>query len=153
MKKIISILTLLLTLTSFSQQRTIEITEIRTGKTMYYEDNQNVKIRTLDGKKHKGILKLVDNETFFVDNETIKIDSLQSIKINPKGINQIKNIVLYTGLTIVATGLILAAAGNNAAFLVLTAGTGITFGAGIIEGINGYNSLNKWNFKIVEKQP
>jgi small nuclear ribonucleoprotein (snRNP)-like protein len=153
MKKIISILTLLLTLTSFSQLRIIEITEIRTGKTMYYEDNQNVKIRTLDGKKHKGILKLVDNETFLVGDETIKIESLHSIKINPKGINQIKNIVLYTGVAIVATGLILATVGNNAAFLVLTVGSSVTIGAGIIEGINGYNSLNKWNFKIVEKQP
>jgi len=153
MKKIILTLTLLFSLTTFSQQKNIEITEIKTGKTIYYEDNQSVKIQTLDGKKHKGILKLIDNKTFLVDDETIKIDSLQSIKINPKGMSQIKNIVFYTGLAIVATGLILATAGNNAAFLVLTAGTGITIGAGIIEGINGYNSLNKWNFKIVEKQP
>jgi len=153
MKKIILILTLLLSLTSFSQQKSIEITEIKTGKTIYYEDNLSVKIRTLDGKKHIGILKLVDNETFLVGDETIKIESLQSIKINPKGINQIKNIVLYTGLAIVATGLILATVGNNAAFLALTVGATVTVGAGIIEGINGYHSISKWNFKIVEKQP
>ena len=151
MQKLILFLTLLFSLTIFSQQKTIEITEIKSGKTIEYKENQNIKIRTLDGKKHKGILKLVDNQTFLVGNETIKIDSLQSIKVNPKGINQIKNIVLYTGLAIVATGLILATAGNNAAFLALTIGSGVTIGAGIIEGINGYNSKRKWNFKIVEK--
>jgi len=153
MKKIILILTLLLSLTSFSQQKKIEITEIKTGTTIYYEDNQSIKIRTLDGKRHKGILKLLDNETFLVGNESIKIENLQSIKINPKGINQIKNIVLYTGLAIVATSLILSTVGNNAAFLALTIGSSVTIGAGIIEGINGYNSTSKWNFKIIEKQP
>jgi small nuclear ribonucleoprotein (snRNP)-like protein len=151
MRKFILFLTLFFSLVIFSQQKTIQITEIKTGKTIDYNDNQNVKILTLDGKKNKGILKLVDNETFLVGSYTIKIDSLQSIKINPKGINQIKNIFLLVGLTVVATGLILATIGNNAAFLALTVGTGVTICAGIIEGINGYNSTRKWNFKIVEK--
>lgn len=151
MRNFILLFSLFFALSLFSQQKTLEITEITTAKTIDYNDNQNVKIRTLDGKKHKGILKLVDNETFLVGSDTIKINNLQSIKINPKGINQIKNIVLYTGLAIVTTGLILATVGNNAAFLALTVGTGVTISAGIIDGINGYNSTRKWNFKIIDK--
>lgn len=151
MRKFILLLSLFFSLSLFSQQKTLEITEITTAKTIDYNDNQNVKIRTLDGKKHKGILKLVDNETFLVGSDTIKINNLQSIKINSKGINQIKNIVLYTGLAIVTTGLILATVGNNAAFLALTVGTGVTISAGIIDGINGYNSTRKWKFKIIDK--
>ena len=151
MRKFILLLSLFFALSLFSQPKILEITEITTAKTIEYNDNQNVKIRTLDGKKHKGILKIVDNETFLVGSDTIKINNLQSIKINPKGINQIKNIVLYIGLAIVTTGLIFATVGNNAAFLALTVGTGVTISAGIIDGINGYNSYRKWNFKIVEK--
>lgn len=151
MRKFILLLSLFFSLSLFSQPKILEITEITTAKTIDYNDNQNVKIRTLDGKKHKGILKIVDNETFLVGSDTIKINNLQSIKINPKGINQIKNIVLYIGLAIVTTGLILATLGNNASFLALTVGSGITISAGIIDGINGYNSTRKWNFKIVEK--
>jgi small nuclear ribonucleoprotein (snRNP)-like protein len=151
MKKLIFLLTLFFSLSLFSQEKMIEITEIKSGKTINYTDNQSVKIRTFDGKKHKGILKVVDNETFLVGSESIKIDSLQSIKVNLKKINQIKNIVLITGIAVVATGLTLATVGNNAAFLLLTVGSGITISAGIIEGINGYNSKRKWIFKIVEK--
>ena len=151
MKKIILLVLLFLSFTAFCQQKAIEITNIKTGKTIVYENSQRIKIRTLDGKKHVGELKVVDENTFLVGSETIQIDSLQSIKIQPKNLEQIKNIVLYTGLAIVVTGITLATLGNNAAFLAITVGTGVTIGAGIIEGINGNNSKRKWNFKIIEK--
>lgn len=151
MKKTIYLLVFLFSLTAFSQQRLIEITNVKTGKVKVFEENQRVKIRTLDGKKHIGNLKFSDSLSFTVNNRSIKIDSLQSIKKEPKTMATIKTVVLITGLATVGTSLIAASDGNDAAFLLFTIGSGVTISAGLLEGINANNSNNRWKFKIIEK--
>lgn len=152
MKNILYVLVFLASLTSFSQQKSIEITNVKTGKTKYFEENQRIKIRTLDGKKHVGYLKFSDSLSFTVNNQSIKIDSLQSIKKQPKTMATIKTVVFITGLAIVGSSLVAASDGNDAAFLLFTIGSGVTIGAGLLEGINANNSNNRWRFKIIEKQ-
>ncbi|MBP6550771.1 MAG: hypothetical protein KA782_03250 [Flavobacterium sp.] len=152
MKNILYVLVFLASLTSFSQQKSIEITNVKTGKTKYFEENQRIKIRTLDGKKHVGNLKFSDSLSFTVNNQSIKIDSLQSIKKQPKTMATIKTVVFITGLAIVGSSLVAASDGNDAAFLLFTIGSGVTIGAGLLEGINANNSNNRWRFKIIEKQ-
>lgn len=151
MKKTIYLLVFLFSLMAFSQQRLIEITNVKTGKVKVFEENQRVKIRTLDGKKHIGNLKFSDSLSFTVNNHSIKIDSLQSIKKEPKTMATIKTVVLITGLATVGTSLIAASDGNDAAFLLFTIGSGVTISAGLLEGINANNSNNRWKFKIIEK--
>ena len=137
---------------TFSQQKHIEITNITTGKVKYFEENQRVKIRTLDGKKHIGYLKFSDSLSFTLNNQSIKIDSVQSIKKQPRTLATVKTVVLITGLGIVGTSLIAASGGSDAAFLLLTVGSGVSISAGILEGLNGNNSNYRWKFKIIEKQ-
>ncbi len=151
MKKTIYLLVFLFSLTVFSQQRLIEITNVKTGKTKVFEENQRVKIRTLDGKKHIGNLEFSDNLSFTVNNQSVKIDSLQSIKKQPKTLATVKTVVLVVGLAIVGSSLVAASDGNDAAFLLFTIGSGVTMGAGLLEGINANNSNNRWRFKIIEK--
>ena len=152
MKNILYVLVFLASLTSFAQQKSIEITNVKTGKTKYFEENQRIKIRTLDGIKHVGNLKFSDSLSFTVNNQSIKIDSLQSIKKQPKTMATIKTVVFITGLAIVGASLVAASDGNDAAFLLFTIGSGVTIGAGLLEGINANNSNNRWRFKIIEKQ-
>lgn len=151
MKKTIYLLVFLFSLTVFSQQRLIEITNVKTGKVKVFEENQRIKIRTLDGKKHIGNLKFSDSLSFTVNDQSVEIDSLQSIKKQPKTLATIKTVVLVVGLAIVGSSLIAASDGNDAAFLLFTIGSGVTISAGLLEGINANNSNNRWKFKIIEK--
>lgn len=151
MKNAIYLLVFLFSLTAFSQQRLIEITNVKTGKVKVFEENQRIKIRTLDGKKHVGNLKFSDSLSFTVNNQSVEIDSLQSIKKQPKTLATIKTVVLVVGLAIVGSSLIAASDGNDAAFLLFTIGSGVTISAGLLEGINANNSNNRWKFKIIEK--
>jgi len=151
MKNAIYLLVFLFSLTAFSQQRLIEITNVKTGKVKVFEENQRIKIRTLDGKKHIGNLKFSDSLSFTVNNQSVEIDSLQSIKKQPKTLATIKTVVLVVGLSIVGSSLIAASDGNDAAFLLFTIGSGVTISAGLLEGINANNSNNRWKFKIIEK--
>lgn len=129
----------------------LEITNINSGKTKVYTENQRVKVRTLDGKKHIGVLHFSDNEAFTVGDHIIKTDSILSIKANPKVLGTVKTVVLATGLAIVASAVIVASAGGDAAFLLFATGTGVTIAAGVLEGINSNNSNRKWTFKIIDK--
>lgn len=151
MKNRIYLILLLISTTVFSQQKAIEITNIQTGKVKVFVENQRIKIRTLNGKKHVGNLKISDSISFTVDNQTIKIDSLQSIKNQPKVLGTVKTIVLITGLSIVGASIITATGGGDSAFLLFTLGSGVTIGAGVLEGLNANYSERKWIFKIIKK--
>ena len=72
MKIILYLLIFFISHTVFSQQKAVEITNIRTGKVKFFEENQRVKIRTLDGKKHVGNLKFSDSLTLIIKNQYIK---------------------------------------------------------------------------------
>ena len=150
MKNTLYLILLFFSTAVFSQQRAIEITNIQSGKVKVFEENQRIKIRTLDGKKHVGNLKISDSLSFTVNNQSIKIDSLQSIKKQPKTLATVKTVVLITGLAIVGASLIAASGGSDSAFLLFTIGSGVTIGAGVLEGINANYSERKWLFKIID---
>jgi len=151
MKNSFIVLLLLISYSVFSQNKTLEITNIKTGKTQVFKENQRVKIRTLDHKKWVGILKITDSVSFSVNNHIVALDSLQSIKNQPKVLGTVKTVVLISGLAIVGASLIAASGGNDAAFLLFTVGAGTTISAGIIEGLNSNYTKRKWTYKIVEK--
>lgn len=141
---------LFISFTAIAQQKAIEITNINTAKIKVYEENQRIKVRTLDGKKHVGNLTFSDNETIIINDQSIKMDSILSIKKQPKLLGTIRTVVLITGLAIVGSSIIVAASGGNAAFLLFTVGSGVTISAGLIEAINSNNSNRRWKFKIVD---
>lgn len=149
MKVLIYFLVFLVSLTAFSQKKAIEITNIKTGKVKVFEENQRVKIRTLDDKKRIGNLKITDTLGITINNQYVKIDSLKSIKNQPKTLATVKTTVLVTGLATVGASIIAASGGSDSAFLLFTIGSGVTIGAGLLEGINANNSNNKWTFKII----
>jgi len=151
MKTLIYVVVFLISFTAFSQQKAIEVTNIQTGKVKVFTENQRIKIRTLDGKKHVGNLKILDSLSFMVNNQSVKIESLKSIKLQPKTLATVKTVVFASGLAIVGASLVAASEGNDSAFLLLTIGSGVTIGAGLLEGMNASTSNNKWTFKIIEK--
>jgi len=151
MKNILYLILFFISFTVFSQQKVIEITNIKTGKVKVFEENQRIKIRIKDGKKIIGNLKFSDSLSFMVNNQSIKIDSLKSIKSQPKVLGTVKTVVLITGLTVVGASIIAATGGSDSAFLLFVIGSGVTISAGVLEGINGNYSDYNWTFKIIEK--
>lgn len=151
MKNIIYVLLFFISFAAFSQQKAIEATDKKTGKVIFFEENQRIKIRTLAGKKYIGNLKISDNSSFTVNDQAIKIDSLKSIKKYPKKLATAKTALFITGLATLGASAVAAATGSDAAFLLFTVGSGITIGSGIIEGANKNRTNYRCNFKIIEK--
>jgi hypothetical protein len=153
MKTLMYLVVFLVAFTAFSQQKGIEVTNIKTGEIKFFEQNKRVKIRTLDEKKRVGMLKITDSLSFTINDQSVKIDSLKSIKYQPKTLATAKTVVFVIGLATVGASLIAASGGSDSAFLLFTIGSGVTIGAGLLEGINANNSSNRWTFKISEKPP
>ncbi|QBN19888.1 hypothetical protein [Flavobacterium nackdongense] len=151
MKNRIYLILLFISFTVFSQQRTLELTNIKTGKVKVFVENQRIKIRTLDHKKWIGNLKITDSVSFTVNNHKVAMESLQSIKNQPKVLGTVKTVVLISGLAIVGASLIAASGGSDSAFLLFVVGAGTTMSAGVIEGLNSNYTKRKWTYKIVEK--
>lgn len=150
--KIILCLTLFISsLTLFAQEKAIEITNLKNGKTKIYTENTRLKIRTFDRKKHVGKIHFLDNQTLVIAKKPIKIDSISSIKKQPIVIGTIKSTLLLAGLTTVGASLVKASSGNDEAIILFLAGSGTAISSGIL-GISNSNHTNKkWNFKIIEK--
>ena len=151
MKKILFFVLFLTTLTAFSQQKAIEITNKNNGKTRFFKENQRLKIRTLDEKKHVGRWHFSDKQTIQIGIQSIKIDSIRSIKRQTAVLGTVKTGVLIAGLATMSASLASAKSGNNNAFLLFVVGGGTTIGAGLMESINTNRSNRKWTFKIVDK--
>nr|WP_315145723.1 hypothetical protein [uncultured Flavobacterium sp.] len=150
MKNRLYLILLLLSFTAFAQNKTLELTNIKTGKVKVFEENQRIKIRTLNHKKWIGNLKIVDSLNFMVNDQAIKMDSLQSIKNQPKSLGTVKTAVLFSGLAIVGASIVGAAQGNESAFNLFAIGAGTTISAGIIEGLNSNFTTRKWRFKVID---
>mgnify|MGYP000125467191 CR=1 FL=1 len=151
MKNILYLVLFLTSLSAISQEKAIEITNRDNGKTRLFIENQRLKIRTLDEKKHIGRLHFSDNQTILIDNQPIKVDSIQSIKRQPAVLGTLKTVVLIAGLATVSASLAAAKNGENNAFLLFIYGSSTTISAGLMESINPNRSNRNWTFKIIEK--
>lgn len=151
MKNSIYLIVLFFSFTVFSQQRILEITNIKTGKVKVFEENQRIKIRTLDKKKWVGNLKFSDSLSFTLNNHKVAIDSLLCIKNQPKVLGTAKTVLLFSGVAVLGASIIAASGGSDSAFLIFAIGTGTILTSGIIEGLNANYTKRKWTYKIVEK--
>jgi hypothetical protein len=151
MKTLIYFLLFISSLPLFSQEKAIEITNLKNGKTKIYTENTRVKIRTLNRKKQVGKIHFSDNQTIVVDEKSIKIDSILSIKRQPIVLGTIKTTLLLAGLTTVGSSLVKASSGDNEAIILFLAGSGTAIGSGILGSINPTQTNKKWSFKIIEK--
>jgi hypothetical protein len=148
MKHIISLLVFFIALNLHSQTKKLEITNSKTGKSIFFESNQNIKIVTITKEKIIGDLSITDNETISVNGNPIKLDNIVSIKNLPKKGRNIKKIVLATGLGLVAGSGIAAAVGNGNAFTLFGFGAATTIVGGLLD--NKTYLKNRCVFKIIE---
>ena len=151
MKTILSFLLLFASMSLLAQTKKLEVTNSETGKSIFFEEAQRVKITTESREKLVGILTFQDNENIAIDGVPVKLDNVSSIKYFPKGGKTVKNIVLATGLGLLAGSGIAAADNNGSAFALFAAGTGTTVVGGLLGNKNKTYIKRKNIFKIIEQ--
>jgi hypothetical protein len=151
MKTILSFLFLFTSIYVIGQTKKLEVINTKTGKTIYFQEAQRVKLRTESGKKFVEKITFLDNETIMINNISIKADSISSIKNNPKKGAAFKTTVLLTGLGLVASSAVAGAASNESAFALFAAGTGTAVAGSLLQSGNKNYLKMRNSFKIIEQ--
>ena len=130
-----------------AQQKGILLSNKKYEDTKFFGENKRVKIKTLDGKIHKGRIVIVDENTISIKNNLIPMNSITSIMSNSLFSKIIATTFVVIGSTTIIGGIIGGLAGGFAVLLI-PPGIIIT-GIGIIIPAVGYIYVpKKWNFKI-----
>ncbi|EKT3958566.1 hypothetical protein [Flavobacterium psychrophilum] len=149
MKTILSFIVLFISINTFSQTRKLEVTDNQSGKSIFFQEAQRVKVTTTKREQLVGTLTFENPESITINGMPIPINNINSIKYFPKKGAVLKNIILGTGLGLVAGSGIAAAFGNGNAFSLFAAGAGTTIAGGLIGGNKTYIKQRS-TFKIIE---
>ena len=151
MKTILSFLVLFISLNTFAQAKKLEATNKVTGKSVYFEDGQRVKISTYDRKKIVGFLTINDLQTISVNGIETKTDNISSIKYFPKGGKTAKNIFLGVGAGLLASSGVAAAFSDGSAFSLFAGGIASVITGSLLSNKNKSLIYRNYMFKIVEQ--
>ncbi|WP_411377664.1 hypothetical protein ACLHWR_01385 [Flavobacterium psychrophilum] len=102
MKTILSFIVLFISINTFSQTRKLEVTDNQSGKSIFFQEAQRVKITTTKREQLVGALTFENPESITINGMPIPINNINSIKYFPKKGAVLKNIILGTGLGLVA---------------------------------------------------
>ena len=87
MKSIVLIICVLLVSNVFAQEKYLSISDSETGKEVIFKQNKRVRVKTIEGGKLNGKLKIMNDEQVMVRNIIIPVLSIEKIKNNPIGLN------------------------------------------------------------------
>lgn len=152
MKTLFIIFLFTITLSSYSQERYIQMTKTENGNIKIFDEFKRVKIKTLDDKKIIGKFVIIDAETIAIKGQEIKLSQIKKLK-SRSVIGGIFGTILigYGGLFIAATPTIYSIHGPNpgdaAAFFVT--GTVITLSGVFLNEFVNTHHTEKWDYSIV----
>ena len=136
MKITLFVFVLFIATSAFSQEKYLSISDSSNGKEKVFKQNKRVRVKTIEGGKLNGKLKIMNDEQVMIKNIIIPLTSIEKIKNNPLALNiLITGTMLYFGTMGIVGGLIITAWSETASGLVL-----IIPGAAMIYG--GLKSIN-----------
>ncbi len=134
-----------------AQTQVLSITNTSKNKEVILNQNKRVIVKTIDGKRIKGRLKIIDNETISLKGTTISLNEIVLIRKNPLLVSLLLDgVVFYFGGATFAVGAIIAAfiQAGYAGYLVASASL-ITLGIISPKVTKGYKSNKGYKYKIV----
>lgn len=150
MRKIISIIILLLSVTVVAQTKKLEAANKVTGKTVLFEQGTRVKITTLDRKKFVGEIAIKDTETITVNGSDVVLSNIGSIKNYTKGGRTAKNILYGVGAGLIAGSGVAGLAKSGSAFGLFMGGTATAITGALVNNKHKTLVYRNYLFKVVE---
>lgn len=141
----------------FANQATAQVNGIRifnedNNKEIIIEENKRIRVKTSDGQRISGRFQLIDNESFLLKGNILKLTEIEKIKKNPIVVSTLVNgLSLYVGSAMFFLPLIVYPfTGDSGAFYYMIPGTALIY-AGIKSPnfLTGYKKSKGWKYQII----
>lgn len=136
----------------YSQQKALKISNSETGKTLYFDEGQRVRLVTMQGDRLTGNLYFFDQERIFVEYRDIPLSEIKKIKRHPLLII-LPTTIIFADLASTAAGgaiLVTLLTANPAGLLLFIPAAALTYGALKPPNfLKGYKADKNWKFEII----
>ncbi|MGC6479424.1 MAG: hypothetical protein ACON42_03495 [Flavobacteriaceae bacterium] len=144
----------------FANQATAQIKGIRifnedTKQEIIIEENKRIRVKTIDGQRISGRFQLIDNESFLLKGNIIKLTEIEKIKKNPIMVSLlVDGLLVYVGSAMVFIPILLYPFnGDSGALYYIIPGTALLYaGKKSPNFLVGYTKSKGWNYQIISKR-
>lgn len=151
----ITLIVLLIGITSTAQIQHLVLENDERDEIHILEDNQMVRVVTINGERHKGKMQIVDANTISIKNALIPLTDIDKIKKHSKLVAVLLGtVVIYFSSVAIGAGVLIAIFGEVAGGAALTA-VGILGVVGAANGINlnrAYKRYQGWTYRVETTQ-
>lgn len=143
MKALFILFSLCWSISLFSQEKVIAITHPEQVKTWQLVDGERIRLKTMDGERYSGEMKILDDETLIIRGKEIRINDIAKIKRHPRVLTVLTGIAMtYFGSGFVGAGVLWASiSGISAPLLLVIPGGALIYGA--FDGTNVLRSFKR----------
>lgn len=148
---IIPLLILFVAFGGFAQEAALLMRQSTTGEQVAFEETRRITIKTVDGQKHTGKFRVVDNHHIQIKDHVIPLDSIVLIRSNSM-FRAIASTAffLYLGAISVVVFISFAIASSNIAYIPLAALPVAVFYAFKSPNFsNGHKTKKHWQYSII----
>ena len=148
---IIPLLILFVAFGGFAQEAALLMRQSTTGEQVAFEETRRITIKTVDGQKHKGKFRVVDNHHIQIKDHVIPLDSIVLIRSNSM-FRAIASTAFFLYLGAISVGVFIsfAIASSNITYIPLAALPVAVFYAFKSPNFsNGHKTKKHWQYSIV----
>ena len=129
MKTILLVIALLIATSAISQEKYLSVSDSVTGKEKVFNQNKRVRVKTIEGGKLIGKLKIMNDEQVMIKNIIIPLTSIEKIKNNPLALNiLVSTCIIFIGGSSVVLGAFGIASGYFITGIIMTGvGAGVVY--------------------------
>jgi hypothetical protein len=135
----------------FSQKQAIVVSKNDSKRSIFINENKQIKIKTNSGKIYLGKFSIIDEKTISIDSISIPINSIVTIQKKSIASMILTPLIVATGVIFVLGGVGVAVLGGTKSLI----GVGMLFSGlylGSIPFIASKHQSDNWKYKITETQ-
>ena len=149
---IITLLILFVAFGGFAQEAALLMRQSTTGEQVAFEETRRITIKTVDGKKHTGKFRVVDNHHIQIKDHVIPLDSIVLIRSNSM-FRAIASTAFFLYLGAISVGVFasfaIATYSTSAYFALVPLPVAVFYAFKSPNFSNGHKTKKHWQYSIV----
>jgi len=135
-----------------AQEMILKIFKENAGKEIIIKEKTRIRLKTTNGERFSGRLRVVDQETISIDDHQFTLEEIVQLKRHPLAMTLlVSGTLYYMGGALLGAAVIISIFPGNPAGLLLALPAGACIYGGIKSPnvLNGHKKTNGWRYEII----